>query len=230
MTHITRTLIILCTILTIALVCVLPRRSQASCAAPLLQVSPDLGQTVSPSCAILVAVPEMDGPFDPTTLKLAWSGGVIPVAVSAPARQSIQQWEAFIDPKTCQEYAETWDVSFLVYTLTPQQTLPLDVQIQIVADQSVLGDFMVGAAATYCPGLTLSVGMCGSGGAAPVDGCDWPPTGLVRPPGTGGEPQVQAAGEGGCSVAPVSGGAPAAPPLALLLVALVICARCLRRR
>lgn len=195
------------------------RPARASCSAPELQVSPEYGMTVQPSCAIFLAVPEQGYEVDLGAVALGWSGGVIAVDASAPSPVTVQQGEMFIDPETCQEYTESWDVGFLLYTLTPREELPRDETIQILVGGAVAGEFKVSDSATYCPGaLTPSVGMCGSGGPAPVEGCDWPPSTTG-----GGGSWVEEAGEGGCSLA---GHGPTSPLPLLPLAALAL----LRRR
>ena len=190
--------------------------ARAACSAPEMQVSPESGMTVTPACPILLAVPAQGYEVDLGTVALSWSGGVIAVDVSAPSPVTVQQSEAFIDPATCEEYTESWDIEFLIYTLTPREELPRDETIQILVGGNAASDFKVSETATYCPDtLTPTVGMCGSGGPAPVEGCDWPPL------SSGGEE----AGEGGCSMA---GRGPSSPLLLLPLVALVPLVR--RRR
>ena len=197
------------------------RPARASCSAPELQVSPTYGMEVPAACPILIAVPTQGYAVDLGTVALGWSGGVIAVDLSAPTKVTVQQSEAFIDPETCDEYTESWDIEFLTYTLTPREALPRDETIQILVGGDAVGDFKVSETATYCNDtLTPTVGMCGSGGPAPVEGCDWPPSSTTGGEGTG---QLEERSAGGCSLA---GHGTSSPLLLLPLIALVS----LRRR
>ena len=183
----------------------LERESQASCSAPVAQMSPDPGQNISSSCrTIWLAVPDPDQ-IDLKDFELEWSGERTRVTASKPVKVVVQQGEPYIDPKTCKELFDSWDVVFWVYELTAQQPLPLDTEIRVVNGEQVFGDFKVSEAASFCPtSVTPTVSMCGSGAPVPVEGCGDVPV----PPASDG------ADEGGCSVSGTGGGP--TTPLALL--------------
>jgi len=173
---------------------------------------------VGPACAVTVAIPK-DWSYKPDLSVVGPRGEAVAITVSRPTLVNSKQYEAFLDPDTCQEYTESWDVPFLVYTITPHPAWPAHGKLRVRLQNYIIGDFRASDAESSCAApVSPQMGMCGSGGPAPVEGC--PKT--TSSPTSPSSPPLDLDTVGGCSVA--SGGQSTAL-LSILLLGLVVLAR-----